>query len=372
MIKCFFVDVKSISSDVARSSFLESDLEKIADSILEADGLIRPLVLQKIGVEKYAVIEGHQEYYAAVIAKEKNINKAEMVNAFVIPDNTLSSAIEQLNLLRQSPPNPVATPTLDRHILTEVISSTIDRLLPAISASIATQLEPIVKRLDEQKQILDIIKSSEKSSTKEPIPNVKDIDNPPVIVDPSPPPASEKSEPPKRSSNDNKKKTKAKDILPDTVVIIEPIPSISQDATPVKIPKTTIKSRKKSKPENDLLLPTLETAESSQQPDAIVISSAKIAEPTENDKAANSQGSDSDKSSNALNLINTLDPAQLKIKLERSGVCTDKISGKLVEAIITKRSIQPAQIFDNWDAILNAKITGLTAAITKKIIDKLK
>jgi ParB-like chromosome segregation protein Spo0J len=372
MIKCYFLDVKSITSDVPRSSFTESNLEKIADSILETDGLICPLIVQEIGVNKYTVIDGHQEYYAAVIAKQKNIQKAEMVNAFIIPGNTLSSAIEQLKLLRQPLPNTVVNPTLDRHILTEVLSSTIDRLLPAISASIATQLEPLVKQLDEQKQILDIIKLSEKSSTKEPTSNVKDIDNPPVIVDPLPPPDSENIKPPKRSMNDNKNKAKAKDRLPDAVVIIEPILTISQDATPAKAPKATTKSRGKSKPENDLPLPTLEIAESSQQPDIIVASLAQITKPTESNKTANSQGSDSDKSSNALSLINTLDPAQLKIKLERSGIATAKTSGKLVETIITNRSIQPAQKFESWDAIVNAKITGLTATIIKKIIDKLK
>jgi hypothetical protein len=104
MIKCYFVDVRSIKSEVPRSNFIESDLEKIADSILEMEGLIRPLILQEISFEKYTVIEGHQEYYAAVIAKEKNISKAEMVNAFIIQSNARLAAIEQLNLLRQPLP----------------------------------------------------------------------------------------------------------------------------------------------------------------------------------------------------------------------------------------------------------------------------
>ena len=100
MIKCFFVDIANISSETPRSNFEESDLEQLADLILQADGLLRPLIIKESGLEKYTVVEGHREYYAAVKAKEKDRQKAEMVNAFVIPIQTHVSAIDQLNLLK--------------------------------------------------------------------------------------------------------------------------------------------------------------------------------------------------------------------------------------------------------------------------------
>lgn len=376
MIKCFFVDVKSISSNVPRSSFAESDLEKIADSILDVDGLIRPLILEKIGVEKYIVVDGHQEYYAAVIAKGKNINKAEMVNAFVIADNTRSAAILQLNLLKQSLTNTIATPIIDRHMLTEVLSSTIDRLLPAISAALSTQLEPIVTRLDEQKQILDIIKRSDLSSSNVAKSNAPEIREIKSLLDPvieiSESESSEDVNPklPPRS----KRKTKAKDISPppNTVVNKNINPPDLSESEPVKTTKTT-KSRKKSKTEDTMPVETVPSIESNRQPDIVVDSSVAITEPTKTIKADNLQGSIGlDKSTNALNLINTLDSIQLKIKLERSLIATAKTSGKLVEAIITNRSIQPAQKFESWDTIIDAKITGLGSVVIKKIIDKLK
>jgi ParB-like nuclease domain len=92
MIKCYFVDVKNISSTLPRSMFVDSEIEQLADAILATDGLLRPLILKEIGVEKYTVIEGHREYYAAVRAKEKNLAKAEMVNAFAIDTNTQQSS----------------------------------------------------------------------------------------------------------------------------------------------------------------------------------------------------------------------------------------------------------------------------------------
>lgn len=398
MIKCYFVDVKSISSDVPRSSFLESSLEKIANSILDADGLICPLILQETGVEKYTVIEGHQEYYAAVIAKEKNITKAEAVNAFVIPVNTRSAAIEQLNLLRQSPANTVATPTIDLHILTEVLSSTIDRLLPAISAAISTQLEPIVWQLAEQKQILDIIAKpitivepiKPKRGTNKSAVKTKDEDTLPApildILEPPQPDLTVASSKKTTKSTKNKKVTnkkyKTEDTLPSTTLAVEEPPQppdtityscVKASKKPTETKKAANKDPKISKPEDALSPPTLEIAEPTKQPDLTVASSVKITEPTESTKVANLPGSiELDKPTNALNLINTLDPAQLKVKLERSGIATAKTSEKLVESIITNRSIQSAQKFKSWDAILNAKISGLTAATIKKIIEKLK
>jgi hypothetical protein len=146
MIKCYFVDIKDISSDVPRSNFAESDLAKLATQILATDGLIRPLVLKESGAEKYQVVAGHLEYYAALKAKEQNSSKAEMVNAFVINDKIQSSAIEQLKLLKD-----------DRAPATTPIASEIDRLLPTIITAISQQIQPLVDQLAEQQKMLELL-----------------------------------------------------------------------------------------------------------------------------------------------------------------------------------------------------------------------
>ncbi len=143
MIKCFFVDVKSINSDLPRSTFAESDLDRLADLILATDGLLRPLVLKQVGIEQYTVIEGHREYYAALKAKEKDLKKAEMVNAFVINPNSEKSAIDQLNLL-----------VADRSAIDLERDYSNDLLLPAISSLITERLQPLYQELAEQKIIL--------------------------------------------------------------------------------------------------------------------------------------------------------------------------------------------------------------------------
>jgi hypothetical protein len=96
------VDVKCITSDVSRSTLSEQDIEKLADSILKNDSLLRPLILKQTGIENFVVLDGHLEFYAAVRAREKNPRQAEMVNSFVIAPKDESTVNEQISFLRQS------------------------------------------------------------------------------------------------------------------------------------------------------------------------------------------------------------------------------------------------------------------------------
>lgn len=99
MITFSMVDVSSISSNISRSNFSESELEVLAEAILDASGLLKPLVLKKTGFEQYQVIGGHFEYYAAVKACEKNPRQAEMVNALVVSEDAEQVISKQLELL---------------------------------------------------------------------------------------------------------------------------------------------------------------------------------------------------------------------------------------------------------------------------------
>ncbi len=142
MIKCFFVDVKSISSDLPRSTFAESELDRLADLIIETDGLLRPLILKQVGIEQYTVIEGHREYYAALKAKDKDLKKAEMVNAFIIHQKTEQSAIDQLKLLVENI-QPITNPSVPN----ESKDREVEQLLPALKSIISQQLQPIYQEI---------------------------------------------------------------------------------------------------------------------------------------------------------------------------------------------------------------------------------
>ena len=96
------VDVKEIRSEVSRSTFSETEIERLADSILEANGILRPLIVKQIGVESYEVLDGHLEYFAAVRAREKNPRQGEMVNAFVVSVKDEAIVQKQIQSLRGS------------------------------------------------------------------------------------------------------------------------------------------------------------------------------------------------------------------------------------------------------------------------------
>ena len=99
MVEYYLVDVKSITSAAPRSQFRVDELETLAQSILASGGLLSPLLLKQTGAEKYEVLAGDREYYAALRAKELNPREAEMVHAFVIPPKQQEAAINQVAVL---------------------------------------------------------------------------------------------------------------------------------------------------------------------------------------------------------------------------------------------------------------------------------
>ncbi|MBI1242332.1 MAG: chromosome partitioning protein ParB [Nostoc sp. RI_552] len=99
MTDFLMVDVASVNSSIPRSNFHEADLDILADKILESGGILKPLVLKKIGFEKYELLDGHFEYYAAVRAREKNPDEGEMVNAFIIPSEKEEAVLKQATIL---------------------------------------------------------------------------------------------------------------------------------------------------------------------------------------------------------------------------------------------------------------------------------
>ncbi len=100
MANFLIVEVQSVTSNIPRSNFKEDDLDVLADTILESGGILKPLVLKKTGFEKYEVIDGHFEYYAAVRAREKNPHKGEIVNAFIISSEKEDAVLTQVEVLK--------------------------------------------------------------------------------------------------------------------------------------------------------------------------------------------------------------------------------------------------------------------------------
>ena len=92
-LSTLLVAVRKISSPVSRSEFSEETIETLAQLILGVEGLINPLVVRRTSIESFEVISGHLEYYAAVRAREIDLRKGEMINAFVLDEENIINFI---------------------------------------------------------------------------------------------------------------------------------------------------------------------------------------------------------------------------------------------------------------------------------------
>lgn len=97
------VPVKKITSNVSQSNFSADDIQRIANLILETEGVINPIILRRTGLETYEVIAGHLEYHAAVKAREISPLKGEMIQAIILEANNEKAILEQIEKLRTHP-----------------------------------------------------------------------------------------------------------------------------------------------------------------------------------------------------------------------------------------------------------------------------
>lgn len=98
------VAVRKITSTVPRSSFADDELEQSARLILEAEGVINPIVLRRTSLESYEVVDGDFEYYASARAREIDPRKGEMIGAFIVEPENEEIIKEQVKLLRRQKP----------------------------------------------------------------------------------------------------------------------------------------------------------------------------------------------------------------------------------------------------------------------------
>lgn len=96
------VAVKKITSKVPRENFVDRDLEKVAQLILESGGLINPIILRRNGMDAYEIVDGDFEYYAAAKAREINPIKGETIGAFILEPENEELLLEQVQALRKS------------------------------------------------------------------------------------------------------------------------------------------------------------------------------------------------------------------------------------------------------------------------------
>lgn len=147
----FLVDVKNIRPGRPRTDFDPATVERLADAILASGGLLKPLVLHLSGPGGYVVADRHLEYWAAVRAREKDPRAGEMVNAYVVPPESVDAVEAQLEVLRgaeaagKSAGAPAGSAQAGR-AAPEALSPS--RIAECVGAAIRGELDAVARRLD--------------------------------------------------------------------------------------------------------------------------------------------------------------------------------------------------------------------------------
>jgi ParB family chromosome partitioning protein len=167
MWKFLRVDITDINPSVTRETFSETELENLANLIIEMGGIIRPTILKKADNkkvdERYDIISGDLEYYASVIANQK-VPDIEMINAFVVDKEAENIALQQMQLL--SPDKIIDNPL-------ELRMSNLEKRLETQLQAIREEYQKEIKRLEEKiiisppsKSILELLNTCDANQLK--------------------------------------------------------------------------------------------------------------------------------------------------------------------------------------------------------------
>ena len=164
------IDLQYVVATKERSYFPETDLQNLANLIVAMKGLMRPVILKKIGFERFQIIEGNLEYYACLIAKEKE-RSLETINAFVVDKEAENIVLQQIQLL---------SPSLGLITTPEKIDNPLELRMSNLEKRLETQLQAIreeyqkeIKRLEEKiiisppsKSILELLNTCDANQLK--------------------------------------------------------------------------------------------------------------------------------------------------------------------------------------------------------------
>ncbi len=176
MWKFLRVDITDINPSLPRETFSETELENLANLIIEMGGIIRPAILKKADNkkvdERYNIISGDLEYYASVIANQK-VPDIEMINAFVVDKEAESIALQQIQLLSSSPGLITTHEKIDNPL--ELRMSNLEKRLETQLQAIREEYQKEIKRLEEKiiyppsppsKSILELLNSCDANQLK--------------------------------------------------------------------------------------------------------------------------------------------------------------------------------------------------------------
>ncbi|NET59800.1 MAG: hypothetical protein F6K47_27735 [Symploca sp. SIO2E6] len=147
------VAVKRITSTVPRSNFTDEELEQAAQLILQAEGVINPIILQRTSLDTYEVVAGDFEYYAAARAREIDPRKGEMIGTFLVEEENEEVIKKQVALFRK-PKAAVVEPTTSNSTALESRLTNIESRIENRINELKNQQEAARQKLEQELQEL--------------------------------------------------------------------------------------------------------------------------------------------------------------------------------------------------------------------------
>ena len=163
MINQSLVEVKSITSKEKRSQFNEQQIEEAARAIVEAKGIINPIILTRTGINSFEVVNGHFEYYAAARAKEIDIASAETIAAYIL-DGENEAINNQINIFRTA--NKSTDKTNIVQATTQGNSSNLESRINNLESRLDNRLNELKKEYEQKN--LNVAKKIEELNSKLP------------------------------------------------------------------------------------------------------------------------------------------------------------------------------------------------------------
>ena len=100
------IDVADLQPIKNNAKYPPELIENLALAIIQAGGLISPLLVMQTGLQEYKLLDEYSqalEYLAIKRAKEINPRACEMVNAFICSGDARASALQQLDIIKNIP-----------------------------------------------------------------------------------------------------------------------------------------------------------------------------------------------------------------------------------------------------------------------------
>ena len=107
----FLIDVDTIKCSIPYSKVqdYERQIDRLANLILDSEGIINPVFVKKIGSNSYELVYGEIEYYAMMKVGKIDPEKGESIAAFIIKEDQQELIKQQIYFLRKSLSNEKST-----------------------------------------------------------------------------------------------------------------------------------------------------------------------------------------------------------------------------------------------------------------------